>query len=212
MSQTPSKPLRIAVLLSGSGTTLENLLVLSAARQLPAEIVFVLSSRADAYGLERAKQRGIPTAVVERKRFVLPEEFSDALFEAVRPHRPDLICLAGFLSLLKIPAEYAGRVLNIHPALLPSFGGKGYYGNRVHEAVLKHGCKVAGCTVHFVDNEYDHGPIVAQRAVAVLEGDDVESLAARVQEAEREVYPEAIRLYAAGRLRLEDRRVRVLPG
>ncbi|MBE7464751.1 MAG: phosphoribosylglycinamide formyltransferase [Planctomycetes bacterium] len=212
MSQTPSKPLRIAVLLSGSGTTLENLLVLSAAHQLPAEIVFVLSSRADAYGLERAKQRGIPTAVVERKRFVLPEEFSDALFEAVRPHRPDLICLAGFLSLLKIPAEYAGRVLNIHPALLPSFGGKGYYGNRVHEAVLKHGCKVAGCTVHFVDNEYDHGPIVAQRAVAVLEGDDVESLAARVQEAEREVYPEAIRLYAAGRLRLEDRRVRVLPG
>lgn len=212
MSQTPSNPLRIAVLLSGSGTTLENLLVLSAAQQLPAEIVFVLSSRGDAYGLERAKQRGIPTAVVERKRFVLPEEFSDALFEAVRPYRPDLICLAGFLSLLKIPSEYAGRVLNIHPALLPSFGGKGYYGNRVHEAVLKHGCKVAGCTVHFVDNEYDHGPIVAQRAVAVLEGDDVESLAARVQEAEREVYPEAIRLFAAGRLRLEDRRVRVLPG
>ncbi|GMV82002.1 MAG: phosphoribosylglycinamide formyltransferase [Planctomycetota bacterium] len=212
MNQTPSNPLRIAVLLSGSGTTLENLLVLSAAKQLPAEIVFVLSSRGDAYGLERAKQRGIPTAVVERKRFVLPEEFSDALFDAVRPHRPDLICLAGFLSLLKIPEEYAGRVLNIHPALLPSFGGKGYYGNRVHEAVLKHGCKVAGCTVHFVDNEYDHGPIVAQRAVAVLEGDDVESLAARVQEAEREVYPEAIRLFAAGRLRLEDRRVRVLPG
>lgn len=111
----------------------------------------------------------------------------------------------------QIPPAYQHRVINIHPALLPSFGGKGYYGNKVHEAVLAQGCKVTGCTVHFVDNEYDHGAIIAQRAVEVREGDTVETLAERVQEAEREVYPEVIRLYAAGRLKPDRRAVRILP-
>jgi len=197
----------MAVLLSGSGTTLENFFDQHAAGRLPAEIVLVVSSRPDAFGLERAKKRGVPTAVLERKKFVLPEEFSEALFEVLHPHQPELICLAGFLSLLKIPPAFEHKVVNIHPALLPSFGGKGYYGNKVHEAVLKAGCKVSGCTVHFVDNEYDHGPIIAQRTVPVLENDTPDRLAQRVQDAEREVYPEVVRQIAAGRLRVEGRKV-----
>ncbi|MCZ7648875.1 MAG: phosphoribosylglycinamide formyltransferase [Planctomycetota bacterium] len=201
---------KVAVLLSGNGTTLENLFQRGESGALPIQVVAVLSSRADAYGLERARRRGVPALVVERKRFVLPEEYSAALFEALAPYAPELVCLAGFMSLLRIPPAYEQRILNVHPALLPAFGGKGYYGMKVHEAVLRHGCKVSGCTVHFVDNEYDHGPIVLQRAVPVLENDTPESLSERVQAAEREAYPEAIRLLAQGQLRVEGRRVRVL--
>jgi len=199
------------VLLSGSGTTLENLFTHREAGGFPAEVVFVVGSRPDAYGLVRARERGVPTAVVERKRFVLPEEFSDAIFETLEPHRPDLVCLAGFMSLLRIPPAYENRILNLHPALLPSFGGKGYYGMKVHQAVLDQGCKVSGCTVHLVDNEYDHGPIVAQRAVEVKADDTSETLAQRVQEAERELYPQVIRLIAEGRLKVEGRRVAIQP-
>lgn len=211
MSATPGGRLRLAVLLSGNGTTLENLFAQREAGRLPADVVLVVGSRPDAFGLERARRRGVPTVVVERKKFVLPEEFSEELFALLEPHRPDLVCLAGFLSLLKIPPAYEHRVLNIHPALLPSFGGKGYYGHKVHAAVLKAGCKVSGCTVHFVDNEYDHGPIVAQRAVEIREDDTPDSLAERVQEKEREVYPEVIRWFAAGRIHVEGRSVRILP-
>lgn len=205
------KKLRLAVLLSGSGTTLENFFVQAEQGSLPVEVARVIGSRPDAYGLERARQRGVPATTIERKKFVLPEEFSEAIFKDLEPFSPDLVCLAGFLSLLKIPPAYEHRVINIHPAILPSFGGKGYYGNKVHEAVLKAGCKVTGCTVHFVDNEYDHGPIIAQRSVPVMEDDTTESLAHRVQEAEREVYPEVLRLCAAGRVKVEGRRVRILP-
>ena len=202
--------LRLAVLLSGSGSTLENLFVQREAGRLPADVVCVLSSRADAYGLERARRRNAPTAVVVRKRFPDVESFSREVFSFLRAHSPDLVCLAGFMVLLRVPPDFAGRVMNIHPALLPGFGGRGLYGHLVHEAVLKAGCKVSGCTVHFVDDEYDHGPIILQRAVEVLEDDTPDSLAERVQAAEREAYPEAIRLFAAGRLRIEGRRVRVL--
>jgi len=209
MSRT--EPLRVAVLLSGSGTTLENLFVRREAGELPIEIVCVVSSRADAYGLERARKRNVPTALVQRKRHKDVAEFSRLVFEAIRPHRPDLICLAGFMSLLQIPKEYEGRIMNVHPALLPAFGGKGYYGHHVHEAVLEHGCKITGCTVHFVDNEYDHGPIVLQRALPVQEDDTPDTLADRVQAAERELFPEAIGLFAANRLQLDGHRVRILP-
>lgn len=205
------KPIRLAVLLTGKGTTLENLFQKRDAAQLSADVVVVVSSRADAYGLERARKRNIPALTIERKKFVLPEDFSAAIFEQIEPYKPDLVVLAGFMSLLKIPNAYAHRVINIHPALLPSFGGKGFYGDKVHESVLKTGCKVTGCTVHFVDNEYDQGPIVAQKAVPVLADDTVETLAARVQAAEREVYPEAIQLFAEGRLKIDGRIVNVLP-
>lgn len=202
--------LKMAVLLTGSGTTLENIFQKQEADKLDIDVAVVVSSRPDAYGLERARKRNIPALTVERRKYVLAEEFSDAIFEAVAPFHPDLICLAGFMSLLSIPKPFHYRVLNIHPALLPSFGGKGYYGNKVHESVLRTGCKISGCTVHFVDNEYDQGPIIAQRAVPVNADDTVETLAARVQGAEREVYPEVIQLFTEGRLKVEGRTVRVL--
>ena len=124
----------------------------------------------------------------------------------------NLVALAGFLCFYLLPGRYMNRVMNIHPALLPAFGGKGFYGERVHKAVLEHGCKVSGCTVHFVDNVYDHGPIIVQKTVGVEEGDDAHSLADRVFEKELEAYPEAINLFAAGRLKVEGGVVRVLPG
>jgi formyltetrahydrofolate-dependent phosphoribosylglycinamide formyltransferase len=203
-------PLRLAVLLSGGGTTLQNLLDRGAAGQLPAEVAVVVSNRADAFGLERALRAGVPPFVVERRECASREEFSRRIFDLCRQARADLICLAGFLQLLVIPDDYLGRVLNIHPALIPAFCGQGFYGHRVHEAVLVYGAKVSGCTVHFADNVYDHGPIVLQRVVPVLDDDTPETLAARVFEQECIAYPEAIRLFAEGRLRIEGRRVRVL--
>jgi formyltetrahydrofolate-dependent phosphoribosylglycinamide formyltransferase len=151
----------------------------------------------------------VPTEVVERKACGSREEFSQRIFEACRRARAELVCLAGFLQLLPIPDDFGNRVLNIHPALIPAFCGKGFYGHRVHEAVLAYGAKVSGCTVHFADNQYDHGPIVLQRVVPVLDDDTADTLAARVFEQECEAYPEAIRLFAEGRLRIEGRRVRI---
>jgi phosphoribosylglycinamide formyltransferase-1 len=204
-------PIRIAVLLSGNGTTLQNLLDRIREGQLPAEIVLVISNRSEAVGLERAKRAGLPTAVVSRKPSSTLEEFGALNFERIRASGAELVCLAGYLQLLPIPADFRHRVMNIHPALLPAFGGRGMYGRRVHEAVLAYGAKVSGCTVHFADDEYDHGPIILQRPVPVHDDDTPESLASRVFVQECEAYPEAIRLYAAGRLVVEGRRVRILP-
>jgi formyltetrahydrofolate-dependent phosphoribosylglycinamide formyltransferase len=198
------------VLLSGGGTTLQNLLDRGAAGRLPAEVVLVVANRHDAFGLERARRAGIPAAVVERSECASRDEFGRRIFDLCRGARADLVCLAGFLQLLPIPDDFAGRVMNIHPALIPAFCGKGYYGHRVHEAVLEAGVKVSGCTVHFADNVYDHGQIIVQRAVPVLDDDTPDTLAARVFAQECEAYPEAIRLFAEGRLRVEGRRVRVL--
>jgi phosphoribosylglycinamide formyltransferase 1 len=206
------RPLRLAVLLSGGGTTLQNLLDHAAAGRMPARVVQVVSSRPDAFGLVRAEHAGVPAAVVERKAFPSRQEFSRRIFDHCRASGAELVCLGGFLQLLSVPADFQGRILNIHPSLIPAFCGKGFHGRRVHEAVLEAGVKVSGCTVHFVDDEYDHGPIVAQRAVPVLEDDTPETLAERVFVQECEVYPEAVRLLAEGRLRIEGRRVRVLPG
>lgn len=197
-------PPRLAVLLSGNGSTLQNLIDRAADGRFPAHIVGVLSSRADAFGLERAKRAGIPTAVVERKP---PDTHSARAFDVVRGWQPDLVILAGWMHLLSVPPEFRWKVLNVHPALLPAFGGKGMYGRHAHEAVLGYGAKVSGCTVHFVDDTYDTGPIIAQRTVPVLDADTPDTLAARVQEAEREAYPEAIRRIAAGGWRVDGRRV-----
>ena len=151
-----------------------------------------------------------PHAVIERKAFADVASFSRNVFERIDEADVDLICLAGWLCLLDLPARWAGRMMNIHPALLPSFGGKGMYGRKVHQAVIDHGCKVSGCTVHFVDNTYDTGPIILQRTCPVLDADTPETLASRVFQEEKLAYPEAIRLYAAGRLSVDGRRVRVL--
>jgi formyltetrahydrofolate-dependent phosphoribosylglycinamide formyltransferase len=205
-----NQPLRLAVLLSGSGTTLQNLLDRCAAGQLPAAVAVVVSSNAAAFGLSRAQGAGVPTHVVERKACASREEFSRRIFDHCRAAGADLVCLSGFLQLLTIPDDFQGRVLNIHPALIPAFCGKGFHGLHVHRAVLEAGVKVSGCTVHFADNEYDHGPIVLQRVVEVRDDDTPESLAARIFAQEREAYPEAIRLFAEGRLRIDGRRVRII--
>jgi formyltetrahydrofolate-dependent phosphoribosylglycinamide formyltransferase len=205
-----SQPLRLAVLLSGGGTTLQNLLDHAADGRLPARVVQVVSSNARAFGLTRARNAGVPTAVVERKACPSVEEFSRRVFDPCRAAAADLVCLGGFLQLLRIPPDFQFRVMNIHPALIPAFCGKSYYGLHVHRAALEAGVKISGCTVHFVDDEYDHGPIILQRTVSVLDDDTPETLAARVFARECEAYPEAVRLFAAGRLRVEGRRVRVV--
>jgi phosphoribosylglycinamide formyltransferase-1 len=202
--------LRLGVLLSGSGRTLQNLIDLIGAGELPAEIAVVISDQAGVKGLERATGVGLKTVLIRRKG-TPPEQFNRRITEALRSERVELVCLAGFLSLWRIPPDFEGRVMNIHPALLPRFGGAGFYGHHVHQAVLDAGCKTSGCTVHFADNEYDHGPIIMQWTVPVLEGDDADSLADRVFEQELIAYPEAIRLFAAGRLRIDGRRVHILP-
>lgn len=168
----------IAVCVSGSGRTLENFLRLG----FPVKVV--VSSRDGIRGNDIAKANNVP--------LVITKDVFDAVGDV------DLVCLAGWLHKLVVPPEFANRVMNIHPSLLPSFGGKGFYGHHVHEAVLAHGCKLSGCTVHFVDNEYDTGPIICQRAVPVLAGDRPADLAARVFEAECLAYPEAVRSFAAG--------------
>lgn len=210
------KPVRLVVLISGGGTTLQNLIDRIADGSLDAQILCVVSSRSDAFGLERARRAGIPTRVVERRRFRGDEpEFSRRINEILAEFDPDLVVLAGFLSKVRLDPRWKWRAMNIHPALLPSFGGKGYWGRRVHEAVLASGVRFSGCTVHFVDEEYDHGPIILQAVVPVEQDDTPETLAARVFEKECEIYPEAIRLFAQGRLKVEEHgggaRVRILP-
>ena len=203
-------PLRTAVLLSGGGRTLQNFIDVRAARDLPIDIPLVIASRAGLGGIDRANAAKLPTTVVDRRDFPSIQAFSDRVFSLCDAAKVDLICLAGWLSLLQIPDRYNNRILNVHPALLPSFGGKGMYGHHVHQAVIDHGCKISGCTVHFCDNTYDTGPIVLQRTCPVLDDDTADTLAARVFEQESLAYPEAIRLYAQRRLKIEGRRVRTL--
>ncbi len=211
MSTIPSTPLPLAVLISGGGTTLRNLLQRIAAGQLNARVEVVVSSNSRAGGVEIARAMGVPAVVAERNSFETVESFSQAVFDACRKAQVDLVVLGGFLKLLRIPDDFTGRVMNIHPALIPAFCGRGFYGRQVHEAVLGRGCKVSGCTVHFVDNVYDHGPIILQQAVSVLEDDTPEALAERVFAAECEAYPRAIELFAAGRLKIEGSVVRIVP-
>jgi formyltetrahydrofolate-dependent phosphoribosylglycinamide formyltransferase len=202
-------PIRVAALISAGGTTLQNLIDRIADGRLAAQVVQVVSSSPEVFGVERARRAGLPLAIVNRKEVRSREEFSRQIFEHCRQAKAELVCMAGFLHLITIPDDFLGRVMNIHPALIPAFCGKGYYGHHVHEAVLAHGAKVTGCTVHFADNEYDHGPIILQKTVPVLDDDDPETLAQRVYEQECVAYPEAIRLFAETRLQIVGRRVRI---
>jgi formyltetrahydrofolate-dependent phosphoribosylglycinamide formyltransferase len=203
------RPIRLGVLISGGGTTLVNFLKKIREGELNAEIAIVIASREGIAGIERAREAGLPCEVIPRKSFDSVERFSEAIFNHCRAANVDLVTLAGFLSLIRIPPDFERRVINIHPALIPAFCGQGFHGHHVHEAVLARGVKISGCTVHFADNEYDHGPIILQRAVPVLEGDTPDTLAARVFEAECAAYPEAIRLYAEGRLEITEGRLRI---
>ena len=204
-------PIRLVALISGGGTTLQNLIDCIIAGKLDAQIVGVVASRADIFGVERAHRAGLPVTVVSSAGCELPSTervvYSDRVWAEVRSFKPDLVCFAGWLHLLSIPQDYHHKVLNIHPSLLPAFGGKGMYGHRVHEAVLATGVKLSGCTVHFADDTYDTGPIIVQKCIPVKEGDNPDTLAARVFQAECEAYPEAINLIATGRVTIQGRRV-----
>ena len=210
---------RVAVFASGNGSTLQAILdaycpVADAplTADAPVTVALVVSNNPEAYALERARLAGV-TAIAVDHRGRSREAFEADLAAVVDAHRIDLICLAGFMRILtpSFVNRFPGRVLNTHPALLPAFGGKGMYGEHVHRAVLDAGVAVTGCTVHVVDEVPDGGPIVGQAAVPVLEGDTPETLAARVQSAERRLYPEIIRWWAAGRVELDGRRIMLHP-
>jgi len=207
--QLPSSGLRLVVLISGGGTTLKNLLEKRAGGQLDAEILLVISSNPKAPGLKIAESAGIPTRVIARKSFGTPEAYSEAIFGACRDTNTQWVVMGGFLTHVLIPSDFENRVLNVHPALIPSFCGRGFYGHHVHEAVLEYGVKVSGCTIHFVDNQYDHGPIILQKIVPVLDDDTPETLAARVFAAECEAYPAALKLLASGKVTVTNRHVRI---
>lgn len=199
---------RIAFLLSGSGSTLLNLFGALERGEVPGEVVVVLSDRPGVSGLEHARARGVPTLVLDRRVHAGREAYGRALEAALAPHRPDLVVLGGFLTLFEIPRSLGGRVLNVHPSLLPRHGGPGCWGLHVHRAVLAAGDRESGCTVHVVTDEVDGGPIVAQARVPVLAGDTPEALAARVQEAERAAYPPAIAAFLRGEAWVEQGRLR----
>lgn len=207
----PCSPLKLAVLISGGGTTLRNLLGRIEAGELDARIDLVISSNPKARGLDYAREAGIKIAVLEQKKFASLDAYSQAVFDACRASQCDIVVMAGFLKFVTIPADFEFRVVNIHPGLIPAFCGLGFYGHHVHQAVLDYGAKLSGCTVHFVDNQYDHGPIILQRAVPVLDDDTADTLAARVFEAECEALPEALRLIGAGRVSVAGRRVMIRP-
>ncbi|MCH2212460.1 MAG: phosphoribosylglycinamide formyltransferase [Fuerstiella sp.] len=211
LPEITDRPVRLGTLISGGGRTMLNLADRIQDGSLSAEIPVVLASRSDCIGIDRARTAGLVCQTLQRSRFDSVESFSDAVFDRMREQSVDLVVMAGFLCLLKIPDDFALRVLNIHPSLIPAFSGQGFYGNRVHQAAIKRGVQVSGCTVHFVDNEYDHGPIIVQRSVTIPDHATPEQLAALVFEQEQIAYPEAIRQVTSGRLCVDGQRTVMLP-
>jgi len=204
------RPVRLGVLISGGGRSLINLMDCIAAGELKAEIPVVIASQSDCTGIGRATDAGLKCQVVQRRDYISTRVFSNTIFDQLRELNVDLVIMAGFLALLKIPDDFHRRVLNIHPSLIPAFSGRGYYGARVHEAAIERGVRISGCTVHFADNEYDHGPIILQTPVTVPDGATAAELAALVFEEEKRAYPEAIRRVTSGKLTIDGRRVRLL--
>jgi len=200
---TAADPLRLGILLSGGGRTMTNLAHAIEQQGIPAKIVGVISSRDGVAGLDRARTLGIEPVVIPRKQHDTPATFSDVVWHRLRDAGVELVCQAGFLCLLHIPGDQLGKVINIHPSLLPSFGGKGMYGSRVHQAVHNAGCKVTGCTVHLCDNTYDTGPILIQRTCPVLPTDTPDDIAARVFQEECTAYPQAVQAFAEGNVQIK---------
>jgi phosphoribosylglycinamide formyltransferase-1 len=211
MTTRPSRPLPIAVLISGGGTTLKNLIDRRHAGRLDVDFRLVISSTAEAKGLSFAVADGIETRVLTARSYPSAEAYGMAIFDACRGAGVEMVVMGGFLKYVPIPGDFENRVMNIHPALIPAFCGRGFYGARVHQAVLDYGAKVSGCTVHFADNQYDHGPIILQRTVPVLDDDTADSLAHRVFEEECEAYPQAVQWFAEGRIRVEGRLCKLVP-
>jgi phosphoribosylglycinamide formyltransferase-1 len=202
-----AEPLKIAVLISGGGTTLKNLLDWHCSGKLPVDFCLVISSNPKAKGVQIAAEHHIPSCVIRRRDFGDALQHRDAIFERCRQAGVDLVVMGGYLEHLLIPEDFSNRVVNIHPSLIPAFCGKGFYGQRVHQAVLEFGAKLTGCTVHFVDDHYDHGPIIAQMACDVLDGDTPETLAARVFELESQLLPRCIASIARDEVTVVGRRV-----
>ncbi len=205
------KRLQLGVLASGRGSNFQAILEAIENGALFAEARILVSNRKSAGALEVAARHGVPAAALVRKDFNSDEAFDREILRLFRAHGVDFVVLAGYLRLLTpvLIREFPNRILNIHPALLPSFGGKGMYGHHVHKAVLAHGCKVSGVTIHLVNEQYDAGPIVLQRCVPVEEGDTPDTLAARVLVQEHRAFPEALQLFAEERIRVEGRQVHV---
>jgi phosphoribosylglycinamide formyltransferase-1 len=204
--------LRLAIFASGRGSNFQAILDAIATQRLKAQVVLCVSNRPDAGALQIARAAKIPAAVIEEKHFTDTPDYEAALRTQLLQHEVNFIALAGFMRKIPIGIvqQFRHRMINMHPALLPSFGGKGMYGRRVHEAVLEFGCKVTGATVHYVDEEYDSGPPILQRCVPVLDDDTPETLAARVLIIEHQIYPEALQFFAEERVRVEGRKVRIL--
>ncbi|MBI3946555.1 MAG: phosphoribosylglycinamide formyltransferase [Armatimonadetes bacterium] len=205
---------RLGVLVSGRGrgTTLQAFLDASAAGALPAEVVVVVSTALGTPALDRARAADVAALEFDARGIPDGNPLDERLLAAIGPHRPDLVCMAGFLRKLgpRFYAAYRGRVMNSHPALIPAFCGQGMYGHHVHEAVVAYGVKVSGCTIHFADEEYDAGPIIIQKCVPVHDDDTPDTLAARILPEEHRAYLQAIRLFAEGRLSIEGRKVNIL--
>jgi len=201
--KSESKKLRIGILLSGGGRTMTNIQKEIEDGCLNAEIVVVISSLSNVRGVQLAQGLGFDPVIIRKKDHPDIEQFSGEIAKVLDDAKVDLVLQAGWMCLWQIPANYENRVMNIHPALLPAFGGQGMYGHHVHEAVIKTGCKVSGCTVHFCTNEYDAGPIIVQRTCEVKDDDDADALATRVFEQECLAYPEAIKLFLEGQLKAE---------
>jgi len=203
--------INIAVLISGGGTNLQAIIDGIESGFIPAKIAVVISSREDAYGLKRAEAHGLETCYIGAGNYPDPEQRTEKILEVLQEKKIDLVVLAGYMSILdpKIVEAYRNQIINIHPSLIPSFCGKGFYGKRVHQAVLDYGAKVTGATVHFVDEGTDTGPIILQKAVEVKEDDTAETLAQRVLKVEHELLPLAVKLFAEGRLHVEGRKVQI---
>jgi phosphoribosylglycinamide formyltransferase-1 len=205
--------LQLAVLASGGGTNLQAIIDAAKSGEIDAQVVVVISNNSTAGALERARRHHIEALHLSARQFASGEEFDRALLDALVTRRVDMVILAGYMKLLSpsVVRAFHYRILNIHPALLPCFGGTGMYGLRVHQAVITSGARYSGVTVHLVDEQYDHGPIVAQRVVPVGDDDTPETLARKVLQQEHQIYKEVIQLFAEDRIRVEGRRVRVLP-
>ncbi|MBU0951990.1 MAG: phosphoribosylglycinamide formyltransferase [Elusimicrobia bacterium] len=203
------KKYKIGALVSGGGTNLQSIIDACESGSIQGEVAVVISSKKDAFALERAKKRNIPAVFIDRKQCKDINEFSQKVSAELKKRNVHLVCLAGFLLKLSpsLVKEYKNRILNVHPALLPAFGGEGMFGHHVHEAVLASGAKFTGPTVHFVDEDYDRGPIILQAVVPVLDDDCADSLGKRVLAQEHKIYPEAIRLFCENKLEVVGRRV-----
>lgn len=202
---------KIGVLVSGGGTNLQSLIDAALQGQINGEIVLVISDKKDAYALERAKKHGIEALFLDKKAYSDRSAFASSIIDAFDKRNIDLIVMAGFMTVLHADMvnHYQGRIINIHPSLIPSFCGDGFYGDRVHKAVIEYGVKISGATVHFVDEVTDNGPIILQDVVSVEDTDTPETLAAKVLKIEHRLLPEAVGLFCEGRLMIEGRKVKI---